>query len=328
MDLISIIVPVYKVEKYLRRCVDSIINQTYKNLEIILVDDGSPDNCPAICDEYAKKDNRIKVIHKENGGVSSARNEGLKNATGDFICFVDSDDYVDNNYVEKLLNGFSDDVDIVISMYRVIDNESRETKTHRFVDEVKTVFIDENFDFRIMNCNCSVWGKLFKKDLLSNQLFSEKIHFGEDALFVAEMITKSKAIRHIPDYTYNYIVYDNSLSHGEINEKKLTLYEAWYRISMLFAEGTVSRETCSQVYLTSLFYQYGLYVSKEGSGSEVCNKLYEVLCSKKTVDCINSVSNNKKTKIKYNFLVHFRKLYDMILLLKEPFVKHYDEQNK
>ncbi|MCH5320896.1 MAG: glycosyltransferase, partial [Eubacterium sp.] len=92
---VSIIVPVYNVEKYLNRCVESIVKQTYTNLEIILVDDGSPDNCPAMCDAWAERDSRIKVIHKENGGVSSARNIGIDNADGDYISFVDSDDYVE-----------------------------------------------------------------------------------------------------------------------------------------------------------------------------------------------------------------------------------------
>ena len=91
-DLISVIVPIYKVENYLKKCLDSIVNQTYKNLEIILIDDGSPDNCGKICDEYAKKDERIKVIHKENEGVSIARNAGLKIASGDYIAFVDVDE--------------------------------------------------------------------------------------------------------------------------------------------------------------------------------------------------------------------------------------------
>ena len=93
-SLISIIVPVYKVEKYLKKCLDSIINQTYKNLEIIIVDDGSPDGCPNICDEYSKKDDRIKVIHQKNMGLSIARNNGIKLATGEYIGFVDSDDYI------------------------------------------------------------------------------------------------------------------------------------------------------------------------------------------------------------------------------------------
>ena len=99
--LVTVIVPVYKVEPYLRRCLDSIVNQTYKNLEIILIDDGSPDNCGVICDEYAENDKRIKVIHKENGGVSRARNEGINVARGEYIAFVDSDDYIEPDLVEK-----------------------------------------------------------------------------------------------------------------------------------------------------------------------------------------------------------------------------------
>ena len=100
--LISIIVPIYKVEKYLSRCIDSILAQTYKNLEIILVDDGSPDKCPEICDKYAKEDSRIKVIHKKNGGVSSARNAGLDVATGKYIFFVDSDDIITEDALSNL----------------------------------------------------------------------------------------------------------------------------------------------------------------------------------------------------------------------------------
>ena len=100
--LVSVIVPIYNVEKYLRKCVDSILNQTYKNLEIILVDDGSPDNCGNICDEYALSDSRIRIIHKKNGGLSDARNAGLDIARGNYILFVDSDDYIDETMVEKL----------------------------------------------------------------------------------------------------------------------------------------------------------------------------------------------------------------------------------
>lgn len=102
MDKISVIVPVYKTEQYLNRCVQSITDQTYKNLEIILVDDGSPDNCPEMCDQWAKKDERIKVIHKRNGGISSARNAGLDSATGDYIMFADSDDWMEPDMAEFL----------------------------------------------------------------------------------------------------------------------------------------------------------------------------------------------------------------------------------
>lgn len=112
--LFSIIVPVYKVEKYLDKCVESIINQTYKDIEVILVDDGSPDNCPLICDEYAKKDSRVKVIHKTNGGLSDARNKGLEVATGDYILFIDSDDYIELDACEKFSRFQGKNYDILI----------------------------------------------------------------------------------------------------------------------------------------------------------------------------------------------------------------------
>ena len=102
-EKISVIIPIYKVEKYLNRCVESVVNQSYQNLEIILVDDGSPDNCPKMCDDWAEKDNRIKVIHKENGGLSDARNAGLKVAMGEYISFVDSDDWIAKDFYEVLI---------------------------------------------------------------------------------------------------------------------------------------------------------------------------------------------------------------------------------
>ena len=109
MELISIVVPVYKVEPYLDKCVSSIVNQTYKNLEIILVDDGSPDNCPAMCDAWAEKDNRIRVIHKPNGGLSDARNAGMSVATGELMAFVDSDDWIAPDMYEKLYHHLTED---------------------------------------------------------------------------------------------------------------------------------------------------------------------------------------------------------------------------
>ena len=103
-SLVSVIVPIYNVELYLERCIKSIINQTYRNLEIILVDDGSPDRCPQICDEWCAKDERVKVIHKDNAGLGMARNTGIEHATGEYVYFVDSDDYIDNDTIEQVLN--------------------------------------------------------------------------------------------------------------------------------------------------------------------------------------------------------------------------------
>ena len=127
-SLVSVIVPIYKVEKYLNKCVDSIINQSYKNLEIILVDDGSPDKCGEICDKYAEKDSRVKVIHKENGGLSDARNAGIDIAKGDYLLFVDSDDWITSNICEVLIKNANDNLSDIIAcnQYESFDGDFHE----------------------------------------------------------------------------------------------------------------------------------------------------------------------------------------------------------
>ena len=126
--LISVIVPIYKVEKYLAICVDSLLRQSYGNLEVILVDDGSPDECPAICDKYQNKDNRIKVIHKKNGGLSDARNVGLDIAQGEYVAFVDSDDFVDEDYIYKLYNALQQNrTSIAVCGIQIIDESNKVT---------------------------------------------------------------------------------------------------------------------------------------------------------------------------------------------------------
>ena len=166
MPLVSVIVPVYKVESYLHRCVDCILAQTYANLEIILVDDGSPDNCGKICDEYAQKDKCIKVIHKKNGGLSDARNAGLDIAMGEYITFVDSDDWIHFQYVEILLNNLTKaDVDISTCSFvrtpekMLMDSKVSESSYHIYSSEKA---IEQTlYQNRLDN---SAWGKLYKKD--------------------------------------------------------------------------------------------------------------------------------------------------------------------
>ena len=127
--LISVIVPIYKVEKYLTICVDSLLHQSYGNLEIILVDDGSPDECPAICDQYQNKDNRIKVIHKKNGGLSDARNAGLDIAQGEYVAFVDSDDFIDEDYICKLYDALQQNrASIAVCGIQIIDESNKVTE--------------------------------------------------------------------------------------------------------------------------------------------------------------------------------------------------------
>lgn len=195
-ELISLIVPIYKVEKYLIRCIDSAINQTYTNLEIILVDDGSPDKCGDICDKYALSDFRVKVIHKDNGGLSDARNEGIKLSKGKYISFLDSDDWIDENYVEKLYQLLkSSDSDIsILNYFKTSDN-------HIQIDIIKEEIqiltniqaIGKMYDKKTKVQMIVSWGKLYKKRLFKNIKFPiGKIH--EDEFTTYKLFYYSKKI--------------------------------------------------------------------------------------------------------------------------------------
>ena len=210
-DLISVIVPIYNVEKYLNKCIDSIINQTYKNLEIILVDDGSPDNSGNICDEYSKKDNRIKVIHKENGGVSSARNVGINNATGNWISFIDSDDWIEENYFEILLNkAKNENADIVICGYNRIWRNKVE-----IINKVSKDTIYNNKEYLINSLNPQMgfgYGpmKITKRECIGQVLFDENLVVGEDALFNLKISKNIKKAVFCNQVLYNYRNNENS----------------------------------------------------------------------------------------------------------------------
>ena len=207
MKKISIIVPVYNVEKYLNKCIESLVAQTYKDLEIILVDDGSKDNCPQMCDEWAIEDNRIKVIHKANGGVSSARNAGLNVATGEYIQFVDSDDYLELNACEILAGEmYEKNVDLVVSDYYSHGFTRKKIIIQNFVEE------DEETAFMQLYKNALFafpWNKLYKKELIKNY-FSNKLKYSEDFLFNCEYLANCKKISCINNCIYNYVAVKGS----------------------------------------------------------------------------------------------------------------------
>ena len=196
--LVSIIIPIYKVEPYLRRCLDSIVNQTYTNLEIILVDDGSPDGCPQICDEYAAKDKRIVVIHKENGGLSDARNAGLDICKGEYVYFVDSDDFISHQAIETLYQGcvnFS--ADIAVGNYISFSKEC-EIQTHEKKDEFKTISFDEAIKMQIYPGHkftqiVVAWNKLIKASLARGNPFPKGLLY-EDNFTTYKYFYQTKAV--------------------------------------------------------------------------------------------------------------------------------------
>lgn len=223
-DLISVVVPVYNVEKYLKRCIDSIKAQTYKNLEIILVDDGSPDSCGKICDKYASDDGRIKVIHKENGGLSDARNAGINIASGKYITFIDSDDYITHNCVEVLYNAIIfNDSDISIGLH-VIEYDNKKT-SYRYVNQKNTVIDSKKALEKILydeGLDVSAWGKLYKLDLFDKIRFP-KGRLYEDSATTYKLVDKAKKISLVNKYIYYYAIRKNSISSCNFNEGKMDL---------------------------------------------------------------------------------------------------------
>lgn len=233
--LVSIIVPVYKVEKYLNRCINSIINQSYRNLEIILVDDGSPDNCGKVCDEYAEQDKRIKVIHKCNGGLSSARNAGLDIANGDYIYFVDSDDYIDAKLVEDNLNlAIEHNADMVCFNYFEVRNNYNINELRPCVSDFETNKIIDLFYSR--DINPSVWSKFYKKYIWDNLRFPEGMNF-EDFFVLPFIIEKcNNIVCNDNAYYYYYISNVNSITNTTGKMKALYLDSIGYMNFIIVAE--------------------------------------------------------------------------------------------
>ncbi|MGN1300444.1 MAG: glycosyltransferase family 2 protein [Clostridia bacterium] len=254
-DLISVIIPVYKVEKYLEQCISSVIRQTYRNLEIILVDDGSPDNCPKICDEYAKKDNRIRVIHKKNGGVSSARNIGIDKAKGKWIAFIDSDDWVEENYIERLhVCAVKENADIALCGYnRIIFNKIEKInssgKINRYSgNQYLTNSLNPQTGFGLCHM------KLINRKIIKNIRFDESLEVGEDALFNI-MITKNiKCAVNNNESLYNYRINTNSVVR-RFDEK----YDKKYLDSMLKCKRYLDKEYCNNKEIMQNYYNYVAY---------------------------------------------------------------------
>ena len=252
---ISVIVSIYNIEKYIARAVESICTQTYKNLEIILVDDGSTDNSGKICDEFAKKDTRIKVLHKENGGLSSARNEGIKIVTGDYIAFVDGDDWIDTSMYEDMLKAIQTyDADIAICNYKAVGREHTiDTSTEDIAvfegRETLKVFVEEDENYQIQN---AAWNKLYKRNLMGELRFPEGRLF-EDIVYTTKLLVGSKRAVYINKAYYNY-VFDrsDSIMNSKKVERLLTDQVTAYRGKGEFLLSIGEKE----LFLTHQFFFY------------------------------------------------------------------------
>lgn len=243
---VSIIIPIYNKEDVLRECIERIINQTYKNIEIILIDDGSTDNTKELIKKLQVEDDRIVFVPKKNGGVSSARNCGLKIMTGDYVMFVDADDIVSINYVEKLLVEVKkSDYKIAICDYSIDNFEMLDKKSNYEMKE----YTMETFPITdgTINRSC-VWGAIYHKEVVKELRFEEDLCVGEDSLFFFECLAREKRLLFVPEILYLYQTNNNSATRKKYDEKSFTDIIAWKRIAELYeAEAVDSKEIKGRV---------------------------------------------------------------------------------
>ena len=298
MDLVSIIVPVYKVEKYLRDCINSLLNQTYKNLEIILIDDESPDNCPHICDEFAAMDMRISVIHQKNGGAGKARNIGLSRATGKYICFVDSDDLVERDYVLKLVRAIEQtDSDIAVCSYYNLYKNRKEKKGYSGSFQVMT-----QRDFLLLFLNdwtCSlIWNKIFKREVIDKIRFVEG-HKIDDEFFTYQVVIRANKIALFNDPLYEYRMRASSVMNlsNQYNEQAILkdrleyIIQRYHDISKAYPEIRLP-------YLKDMVNNLIILWKKCKNN----HKLKEILSYQINAHCKEILLSNVGFKLKYSFI--------------------------
>lgn len=226
MDLISIIIPIYKVEEYLNQCIESVVNQTYKNLEIILVDDGSPDNCPKMCDDWAKKDKRIKFIHKENGGVSSARNMALEVFKGEYLCFIDADDTIHPRYVELLHNAAKKNkADVAACNWKKVYDINNPQNKEIDIEKLTYKLFESSDIFNLLYSKqipliMALWTKIYSRKIFEDIRFPDVVVAEDDAIIHKVLFNCEKFV-YADCVLYNNTQRNTSLTATNFSEKKL-----------------------------------------------------------------------------------------------------------
>lgn len=229
-ELISIVIPVYNTEKYLKKCVNSILNQTYCNLDIILVDDGSTDNSGKICDELTKADKRIRVFHKENSGVSASRNLGIMEAKGKYIGFVDSDDFIEADMYKILYeNMIKYNLDISICNCYTVTNKEKFYDDHKIKDKILLINNNKYF-YKLLHQDYfkyALWNKLYKTEKIKKYMINNEVHMGEDLLLLAQVAKDCNMFGLDDRPLYNYVIRKGSITNSKFNEKNLSVMYAY-----------------------------------------------------------------------------------------------------
>ena len=302
VPMISVIVPVYKVEAYLPACVESVLAQTYQNFELILVDDGSPDNCPALCDDFAARDSRIRVIHKENGGVSSARNAGIDAAKGDYLAFLDSDDLWSPLFLEQLHLALEEtDADFSLCLFRRFQGDppaelppAYPTVTLTREEAFECLFGPENEQMVV------AWNKLYRKEVFSGIRYPlGKIH--EDEAVIHELIGASKTVAWVNEVHYLYRETPNSITTAAFSPKRLDeMYAKEQRIAWFENHGMEDLANRTRiVYLSNLMRLYRTAqanLEDRTVAAETCRTLHRRFCQLHTPELVCHQSSQLKLR--------------------------------
>ncbi len=313
-ELISVIVPIYNMEKYLNKCVDSILNQTYSNIEILLIDDGSTDLSVKICDEYMKTDSRIKVFHKKNGGLSDAKNFGIKKASGKYVAFVDSDDWIENNMYENMYYKLKDTKSNIVVCGRYIEYENGEKKEWYNKNEIimnkeqSLIYLNSFYNFDMSSCD-----KLYEKSLFDNIEFP----YGkrcEDAYTTYLLFNKADRVTYIPKCFYHYFQRSGSISRNEkINMDYI--YAAEEQLEFFTTKYPHLRYIAETNYAFSVKSIFQVSVERKLQLTDEFN-----LKKKEVKKYYKSILNNKyitmKKKLTYILFAFFSILYKLLLKFK------------
>ena len=307
--LISIIVPIYNVSKYLDKCVESILNQNYKNIELILVDDGSTDGSEKKCDDWAKKDSRVVVIHKENGGSADSRNLGMEAAKGDYIGFVDSDDWIAPEMYEKLIEVIQErNLDMSVCFFKAVSDENYVFNNTEYPI---TEYTGRDFANLIIaekkpRISYAIWKCLYKREVIKDIKFYKGVHYNEDAVFLIESLWNAKKMAFIDAPMYYYRVHESSISNIDISEKRIDdiLFKCEWLIDFYKSNGTRKEMSTVRTAIINELVPYLRCCRKVGNMEKSITDMWDYIQKNKMNIC--DVGFDIKNIVKYISVSKYR----------------------
>lgn len=310
---LSIIIPIYNSELYLSECLDSILNQSYSNYEVIMVNDGSTDNSKSICESYVNKDKRFILINKENSGVSSSRNVGIDKSTGDYLLFMDSDDYYTENTFENIINHLDDNDMLIFGYTRFTKINNRKfilNDNDKLSKETLSNMVINNQNISGMLCN-----KVFKSSIVkNNKLYLDKeIHFCEDFIFTTDYLKYIDKVSYLSKSLYNYRSRKSSASVNLFQKKNITILNAYEKLIKMYYDDEELKSSLMFSYLCA-YRKLGKKILKNFTvNKKILSNEREVIASR-----------NFKSKVKYYFIKYFHFIYNLLYKVKYCSIFHYN----